>query len=85
MEAVEWTDSGLFIDEGWEELDVYQSVAKDWDGTVLTVGIPIYEDDRCLVLGLSRDNQRGHVYGAQLISKSSITKRITLTQLAEYT
>ena len=78
MEAVEWTDSGLHIDEGWAHLDVYRSVAKEWDGTVTTVGFPIYEDDDRLVLALSRDHQRDHYFGAQLIAKASITKRYTL-------
>lgn len=75
MEAVEWVDSGLHIDEGWAPLDIYRSVAKDWNGTVTTVGFPIYEDERCLVLALSKDHQRGHCYGAQLIAVDSIVSR----------
>lgn len=78
MEAVEWVDSGLHIDEGWASLDVYRSVAKEWDGKVTTVGFPIYEDDECLVLALSRDHQRDHFYGAQLIAKAAITQRCKL-------
>lgn len=79
MEAVEWTDSGLHIDEGWASLEVYRSVAKGWDGTVTTVGFLIYEDDERLVLALSRDHQRDCVYGAQLIAKGSIITRTNLS------
>lgn len=85
MLAVEWIDSGMHIDEGWAHLDVYRSVAKKWDGTVTTVGFPIYEDDERLVLALSRDHEREHCYGAQLIAKVSITRRYVLTELAERT
>lgn len=83
MLAVDWIDSGLHIDEGWATLEVYQSVAREWNGTVTTVGFPIYEDDDRLVLALSRDHQRDCYYGAQLILKSCITKRYVLTELAE--
>lgn len=82
MEAVEWVDSGLHIDEGWAPLDVYRSVAREWTGKVTTVGIPIYEDDERLVLALSRDDERDHVFGAQLIAKNCIVSRIVLTGLA---
>lgn len=83
MERIEWIDSGLHIDEGWASLEVYQSVAKGWDGTVTTIGFPIYEDDDRIVLALSRDHQRDHYYGAQLILKSCIKARDVLAPLAE--
>lgn len=78
MEAVEWIDSGMHIDQGWAELEVYRSVAKQWNGRVTTVGIPIYEDDRMLVLALSRDDANGNAFGAQLIALSAIVKRTVL-------
>lgn len=73
--AVEWIDSGLHIDEGWATLDVYRSVARGWNGTVTTIGFPIYEDDERVVLALSRDHQRDHYFGAQLIWQRSIVSR----------
>jgi len=83
MERIDWTDSGMHIDEGWAHLDVYRSVAREWTGSVTTVGIPIYEDDRVVVLALSCDQGNGMVFGAQLIQKASISYRTTLEQRTE--
>ena len=79
MEAVEWIDSGLHIDEGWSTLEVYKSLARAWHGKVTTVGFPIYEDDQVLVIALSRDDESDHYFGGQLIAKSSINSRQKLT------
>ena len=78
VERVVWTDSGMFIDEGWAKTEVYRSAATKWHGDVVTIGQPIYEDDKVLVLGLSHDRAHDHWYGAQLISKVNIKERTTL-------
>lgn len=78
VERVVWTDSGMFIDEGWASLSVYRSAAERWHGDVVTIGQPIYEDDRVLVLGLSHDRQTNNWYGAQLIAKQCIKERQAL-------
>jgi hypothetical protein len=75
VEVVEWIDSGLHIDKGWESLDVYRSVAKAWSGKVTTVGFPIFEDSQVVVLALSKDEDNDYYFGAQLIAKKSITFR----------
>lgn len=75
---VTWTDSGMFIDEGWAKTDVYRSAAQKWHGDVVTIGQPIYEDDTVLVLGLSHDRAHDHWFGAQLIAKANIKERTTL-------
>ena len=82
MECIEWIDSGLHIDEVWASLEVYRSVAREWDGTVTTIGFPIYEDEDRVVLALSRDHQRDCYFGAQLILKSCIKKRDILMSAA---
>jgi len=78
VERVTWTDSGMFIDEGWAKTDVYRSAAQKWHGDVVTIGQPIYEDDTVLVLGLSHDRAHDHWFGAQLIAKTNIKERTTL-------
>lgn len=77
-ERIIWTDSGMFLDEGWASLDVYQRQAREWDGDVETIGRVLYEDDKVLVVGLSHDRQNDNWYGAQLIAKACITNRETL-------
>jgi hypothetical protein len=78
VERVVWTDSGMFIDEGWAKTHVYQSAARKWSGDVVTIGQPIYEDDTVLVLGLSHDRQTDNWFGAQLIAKACIKERHTI-------
>lgn len=78
IERVVWTDSGMFIDEGWAKTAVYRSAAEKWHGDVVTIGQPIYEDEKVLVLGLSHDRQSDNWFGAQLIAKACIKERVTL-------
>lgn len=78
VERVVWTDSGMFIDKGWANTDAYRSAAEAWQGDVVTIGQPIYEDDEVLVLGLSHDRCHDNWFGAQLIAKACIKERRTL-------
>ncbi len=77
-EKVTWTDSGLQMTPGWADLSVYESAAREWTGTVTTIGMPIYEDDNVLVLGLSYDAENDNYYGAQLIAKNCVRSREVL-------
>lgn len=79
IERVEWTDSGMHMDHGWASTEVYRSSAREWEGTVITVGQLLHEDENVVVLGLSHDAAHDHWFGAQLINKAAITKRETLT------
>lgn len=75
VERVVWTDSGMHIDHGWATTDVYRSSATKWQGSVVTVGQVLYEDDDVLVIGLSHDKANDTWFGAQLIAKANITRR----------
>lgn len=77
-ERVVWIDSGEMIEDGWKDLDFYKRYANKWRGEVETIGSPIYEDDRVLILGLSHDRQNDTWFAAQLIHKSSIIYRAAL-------
>lgn len=78
IERIVWTDSGMFIDEGWAALDVYKRQAREWDGCVETIGRVMYEDEKVVVVGLSHDKHNDNWYGAQLIFKPCIQTRETL-------
>lgn len=75
IERITWIDSGMHLDEGWASTAVYAERAKNWNGEVVTVGTVFHEDDKVVVVGLSRDTGNGNWYGAQLIYKSCITER----------
>lgn len=74
-EIVVWCDSGMMIDKGWQNVDFYIHQACNWKGEVTTIGSPIYEDERVLILGLSFDAVHDNWYGAQLIAKHDIISR----------
>lgn len=58
MVAVSWHDSGLSFAMSWDDEVSLIERAKRWDGTCTTVGLLLYEDERCLALALTRDDSK---------------------------
>lgn len=82
LERIVWVDSGLSYASTWLEEATIVDRAKDWDGRVTTVGQVIYEDDRVVVLCLSRDLETNNWAGAFLIYKPAILTREILARVA---
>lgn len=58
MVSVEWTDSGFsFAGDSWKSESEIVERAQKWDGSSTTTGFLVYEDAKCLVICLTRDNE----------------------------
>jgi hypothetical protein len=80
LERVVWVDSGLSYASTWLDEETVIDRAKEWNGRVTTVGHLIYEDDSCVVLGLSHDTETGNWSGAFLIYKPTILERYEIAR-----
>jgi hypothetical protein len=70
--SVQWTDSGMHVDHGWDTLDKYRQDLSPGSTRVQTVGILMHEDDEIMLIGLSYDPTHDKYYGAQMILKSNV-------------
>jgi hypothetical protein len=80
MVAVEWHDSGLSFALAWDDEDSLIERAKKWNGSCTTVGFLLYEDERCLAIVLTRDNNQ-EMDNEQKWSQVMLVSRDNLTSI----
>lgn len=75
VERIVWVDSGLSFASTWLPVATVRDRAKSWQGLVQSVGQVVFEDDLCVVLGLSYDEETDNWAGCMGIYKPCIVHR----------
>lgn len=75
IEHIVWVDSGLSFASTWLSQSTIEERAKEWQGIVHSAGHVVFEDDDCVVLGLSLDEETDNWAGCIGIYKPCIVYR----------
>jgi hypothetical protein len=74
---VEWADSAVLNDGGWDDLSAFAQKAQD-DLTVQTVGFVAHETDEALLIVSTVEERWDRALGALCIPKSAIRTLLEL-------
>jgi hypothetical protein len=80
MVVVEWHDSGLSFAMSWDNEPNLVEKIKKWDGSCTTVGYLMYEDERCVAIVLTHDDNE-EVEGPPLWSQVMLISRTNMKSI----
>lgn len=81
VEVVRWLDSGMALSDGWQSPEWFKERARTESMEVVSVGIPMHEDDEVVVLAATWDPALDQYLNAQVIVKANILARSEVASL----